>query len=106
MSGLTPVVVSRTERGLEVHIPGVPGWEGFDKLTRYLEKHFDARVTSSVDGPDARIRHLRIGLEDLTLDFEDPFGSTIVATDSESKTIREIATDLRRRLSEPGDAPE
>lgn len=99
-SQMKKVVVSRTTRGLEVHVPGVPGWEGFDQLTRYLEKHFSAVVLSTVDGPDARLRRLRVQDLELFLDYEDPFGNTIVAADPESALLRAIAEDLTRRLNE------
>ena len=94
-----PVVVSTTERGLEVHVHGIPGWEGFDQLTRYLVLHFAATITSSIDGPDARVRQLLIDETTLTLDYEDPYESTIVAADRESGILLRIAEDLTHRLT-------
>lgn len=100
MSARAVAEVVHTVRGFELYVPGVPGWEEFDQLTRYLVKHFQALVTSTVDGPDARLRHLTSESVPLTLEYEDPYGSTILSLDPRgAELLKRIAEDLERRLA-------
>ncbi|MDX8150660.1 hypothetical protein SK069_03565 [Patulibacter brassicae] len=96
-----PVIVTRSDRGLEVHVAAVPGWDGFDKLTQYVIKHHAALVLSSVDGPDARVRRFQVGSTEVVLDYEDPYGNTFVAADPPCPVLLRIASDLERRLGGP-----
>ena len=79
-------------------MPALGGWEGFDKLVLFLKQHYGASVARSVDGPDARVCDVVVRSATPTIEYEDPWGSTIVSADPRSSVLREIAVDLERRF--------
>lgn len=93
-----PASISRTSRGVELFVPAVGGWDGFDRLLAFLIKHYGAIVVDAIDGPDARVCHLRVQGAELTLDFEDPYGNAIACAERDRAILDEIARDLQRRL--------
>jgi hypothetical protein len=102
MKAPEPVILSRHSDHLVCDVPGVSGWDGFEKLYSYLERSWGASCISSADGPDARLWVLRIRNVTLNLEFEDPWGNRIVSTSLESSDLlREIAANLRQRFSAP-----
>jgi hypothetical protein len=85
---------------LECAVHAVSDWDGFEKLVRFLEKHYQGRVLDSVDGPDARRAVLEVRGERLEVQHEDPWGNSIFAFSSQShELLREVAADLDSRLS-------
>jgi hypothetical protein len=98
----TPLPVVLTVQGLKLvcDISAVPGWDGFEKLWEYLEKHFDATCESKTDGPDVRRWVIRVRGAVLELLHEDPWGNQIQSTNTDSqKVLRDIAADLERRFN-------
>ncbi len=99
----TNVSFARHEDRLRCEVHGVPGWEGLDKLVRFLEKHYEASVVDTIDGPDARCCRLQVGGSAVEIQYEDPWGSVLVAVDREAEEIvRRIGEDLRERLDAIG----
>jgi len=99
-SSSRPVVLSRKKDKLECDVAAIPDWEGFDKIVRFLEKHYDAEVVSRADGPDARRWVLRAMGQIIEVQHDDPWGNTIVSPTPEADPIVErIASDLGRRFS-------
>lgn len=95
----TNVSFARHKDRLSCEVHGVPDWEGFDKFVRFLEKHYDASVLDTLDGPDARRCILQVGGAVVEVQHEDPWGNVLVAVDKEAEeTIRRIGEDLRTRL--------
>lgn len=85
---------------LECEIYAVPGWGGFDQLVKYLTNTWSAQVTDSIDGPDARVATLAVQGGSLTLQYEDPWESTLIsATPATHALLRTIAAALEARLS-------
>lgn len=97
-----PVVVSRRRGGrLELDVPAVPGWEGFDSILGYLQAHFPCEAVKVIDGPDARKAWLTVEGSKLEVEFEDVCGSSIIAPEPASEPVlKKIATDLERRFAE------
>ena len=80
-------------------VPAIAGWEGVEKLWKYLEFHFAAVCVSKADGPDARRWTVRVLGATLEIHHEDPWGNMIVSCSPEYDGIlASIAEDLRRRL--------
>jgi len=99
MTQVAPVVMT-TRGGRRVcDVPAVPGWEGVDKLWRYLELNFAAECVSQVDGPDARCWTVRVHGATLEIQHEDPWGNMIVSCGPGSDgVLSDIAADLQQRL--------
>jgi len=86
---------------LEIYIDAVPGWDGFDKLIQFMKNEYSIEVLNSFDGPDARRWILRSGGQEFELLYDDPYGSTLVATSSDGEGIvRRIGLDLENRLKD------
>lgn len=99
MSNSQPVILSVRHGRLECDVPAVGGWDGFDKLFRFLELNYGAATTERIDGPDARRWIFRIRNLTLELHHEDPWGNVVVSPKPESDDLlREIADDLSHRL--------
>lgn len=78
----------------------VPDWDGLEKLARFLEKYYGARILQRIDGPDARRWTVQVRSVIFELHHEDPWGNVIVAPDSSSEaTVQMIADDLALRLA-------
>ena len=85
---------------LECAVYAVSDWDGFEKLVRFLEKHYQGRVLDSVDGPDARRAVLEVRGQRLEVQHEDPWGNSIFSFSPQShELLREVAADLKSRLS-------
>lgn len=81
-------------------VHAIPDWDGFKKLVRFLEKHYQGQVLDSVDGPDARRAVLDVLGHVFEVHHEDPWGNSIFAFSPQShELLREIAADLDSRLS-------
>lgn len=94
------VLFIREENGsYRVVIDAIPDWEGFDKLIKYLEVHYQAHVVKSVEGPDARRSVIEIGNEIIELVHSDGYGNYFLASDKNNEAlILEIGKDLENRL--------
>ena len=79
MTGRKPVIVSRTDGHLQCDVVAVSDWEGFEKLFRFLERHYDAKVQRQFDGPDSRRWVLDVQGKALEIQHEDPWGNVILA---------------------------
>lgn len=94
------VVTSKKGDKLEITVVAVPGWEGFDKLILFLEKHYGAKALKKYDGPDARRWILKCQNQIIELIHDDMFGNYLHAPTVESEgIIKNIAKDLEQRLS-------
>ena len=96
------VVVSERQTGqVEVDIPAIPDWEGFDKLCQFLINEYSAAIVSSVDGPGVRKCILHVKGQSIELRYEEPYGSSIHSIESNAtEIIRIIGKDLADRLKE------
>lgn len=99
MTRAAPVVIT-TRGGRKVcDVPAVAGWEGVEKLWRYLEVNFAAICVARVDGPDARRWTVQVRGATLEIQHEDPWGNMIVSFGPESDgVLLDVAADLDRRL--------
>ena len=107
MTSSAPVVLSHRGGCLQCDVPAVGGWDGLEKLFQFLEVNYGARSKSRYDGPDARRWLVIVREQVLELHYEDPWGSLLVSPSPDSDALlREIADDLKRRLSgaKKGDA--
>lgn len=95
-----PVVVSIRPNGrVDIDIPAVGGLDGFDKLKQFLQNEHLAVVKSCVEGPDIRQCIFNVGIAELELIYEDPYGNSIRSIGPDSgRTVEEIGRDLERRL--------
>ena len=101
MKNRKPMVLARRGGRLECDVLAVPDWEGFEKLARFLEKHYAAQVREKTDGPDARRWVLDVEGCALELQHEDPWGKVIVAADETGEVLlRRVAEDLAARLAD------
>ena len=97
---LTSVTLSGRGEGLECSVHAVSGWEGFEKLVKYLVKHHGAILVQQHDGPDARRALLHIRGKAIEVQFEDPWGNSIISPSSASNEVLSgIAADLQARLA-------
>ncbi len=95
----TNVSFARHEDRLRCEVHGIPDWEGFDKLVSFLERHYEASVLDTINGPDARRCRLQVGGSTVEVQHEDPWGNVVVAVDREAdEIVRRIGEDLRERL--------
>jgi hypothetical protein len=100
MTHTKPVVMTTCGGQLACYVPAVPGWEGVEKLWRYLEINFAAECISRSDGPDARRWIVKVRGMMLEIHHEDPWGNTIVSCSRESDDVLfAVAADLERRLA-------
>jgi hypothetical protein len=86
---------------LACDVPAVAGWDGLEKLWKYLERHWSALCLLRVDGPDAR--RWVVGVRDavLELEFEEPWGNRLISSSpSCDRVLIEIFHDLQQRLSD------
>ena len=103
MTRVAPVVMTTRGGRKACEVTAVAGWEGFEKLWRYLELNFAAVCISRVDGPDARCWTVQVRGVTLEIQHEDPWGNVIVSCGPESDgVLLEIAADLDRRLASLG----
>ncbi len=106
---MNPVTLDERSETLECAVHAVSDWDGFEKLVRFLEKHYqgrvlesvdEGRVLESVDGPDARRAVLEVRGQRLEVQHEDPWGNSIFSLSPQShELLREVAADLDSRLS-------
>lgn len=94
------VVVSVRGTGcVDIDIPAVAGYDGFDKLRQYLLNEYQAVPKSNADGPDARRCVLALVNAEVELVYEDPYGNSIhsIGPDA-SGLVERIGRDLELRL--------
>lgn len=96
-----PVVISERGNGaIDVDVPAVSGWDGFDKLAQFLENEYQAKAINKIDGPDARKWTVEIEGQAIELRHEDPYGNSIHAlTEQSAAVVRRIGLDLEKRLA-------
>ena len=93
-------ILREKNKPLEIEIPAMPSWDGFDKLIDFLIKEYNAIVLVKADGPDARRWILESNGSQFELTYDDPMGNTLVAPTVESEElILTIARDLEQRLT-------
>ena len=67
-------------------VVAIPDWEGFEKIVKFLEKYYGARVRARSDGPDARRWILEVDDGTVELHHEDPCGNTLISMSPETKS--------------------
>jgi hypothetical protein len=97
---MNPVTLDERSQALECAVHAISDWDGFEKLIQFLGKYYDGRVLERTDGPDSRIAMLEVRGLPLEVQYEDPWGNSILSRSSQShQLLREITADLLTRLS-------
>ncbi|RCS58040.1 hypothetical protein [Parvibium lacunae] len=95
-----PVVILERGNGIvDVDVPAVSGWDGFDKLFLFLKNEYQARAINTIDGPDARKWVIEIEGHSIKICHDD-YGNSIHSLAEESADlVRRIGLDLEKRLA-------
>ncbi|MEZ4436982.1 MAG: hypothetical protein R3F65_31695 [bacterium] len=81
-------------------VHAIPDWDGFEKLLRFVQKHYGATVVEQVDGPDARKAVVEVEGHRIEVLHEDDVGNTLVSAEAGAdETLRTLAADLGKRLA-------
>ncbi len=101
MSTKQAVVLTKNANDLiEVDVCVINNWEGFEKLIQFLQNEYSISILEKFEGPDARRWILKSGDSSFELIYEDPYGNTLISTNTESnKLVEAIGLDLKQRLS-------
>lgn len=93
------VLYIKESDGYRVIVNAIEDWEGFEKLAKYLEIHYQAKLLESIDGPDARRWTFSIGGVEIELIHSDGYGNYFCSsTDIGEELINKIGIDLEERL--------
>jgi hypothetical protein len=95
-----PVLFIRDKNKLlKVDICYMQDWEGFEKLIKFVQKHYSASILAQYDGPDARRWILKSNHLIFELIHDDMLGNYFVASTKESESlVYEIGKNLESRL--------
>ena|SRR3990167_7749365 len=77
----------------------IEDWEGFEKLAKYLQINWQAKLIDSFDGPDARKWIFLIDKERIELIHSDGYGNYLTSSSNSGESlINKIGKDLEERL--------
>ena len=104
MKNKPSVITRRTnENGyIEYHTNPITGWDGFDSLTKYLIKYWQAEIIESADWIYSRRKVLRSGSVFISIYYDSQIGNYFLREDgsNDQSLLEEIEADLIRRLSD------
>jgi len=96
------VIVSIDRNGrVDIDIPAISGFDGFDKLRRYLQNEHGAVIKDCIEAPDACRCVFTLKGVDFILDYDDPYGNSIQSVGPDiNHQVESIGRDLERRLKD------